>query len=178
MKFYNAVALLILAAVICFSTPALGADKYLGGTPEITAYLTGVNEFSPGQDATITVVIQNSGTNAAVFIDQSTLTRDDLPTTAKLVTAGLSSGGAPINITTDPQNLGDIPSPGMTTASFTAKITSDATLGEYTLPLTVQYQLPREQPCQPADKSDYPGPVHPGDRDDPAHDQDKTGRPD
>jgi hypothetical protein len=140
MKYHFTLTLLILAAVICFGTPALGADKYLGGTPEITAYLTGVNEFSPGQDATITVVIQNSGTNAAVFIDQSTLTRDDLPTTAKLVTAGLSSGGAPINITTDPQNLGDIPSPGTTTASFTAKITSDATLGEYTIPLTVQYK--------------------------------------
>jgi hypothetical protein len=140
MKFYNTAALLILAAVICCCTPVLGADKYLGGTPEITAYLTGVNEFSPGQDATITVVIENSGTNAAVFIDKSTLTRDDLPTTAKLVTAGLSSGGAPINITTDPQNLGDLQSPGITTASFTAKITSDATLGEYTLPLTVQYK--------------------------------------
>jgi hypothetical protein len=140
MKFSNTIALLILAAVICCCTPALGADKYLGGTPEITAYLSGVNEFSPGQDATITVVIQNSGTNAAVFIDQSTLTRDDLPTTAKLVTAGLSSGGAPINITTDPQNLGDLQSPGMSTASFTAKITSDATLGEYTIPLTVQYK--------------------------------------
>ncbi|MGB8220816.1 MAG: NEW3 domain-containing protein [Methanoregula sp.] len=140
MKYYYTVALLILAAVVCCCMPALGADKYLGGTPEITAYLTGVNEFSPGQDATITVVIQNSGTNAAVFIDQSTLTRDDLPTTAKLVTAGLSSGGAPINITTDPQNLGDLQSPGMSTASFTAKITSDATLGEYTIPLTVQYK--------------------------------------
>ena len=31
-------------------------------------------------------------------------------------------------------------SPGITTASFSAKITSDATLGEYTLPLTIQYQ--------------------------------------
>ena len=48
-----------------------------------------------------------------------------------------SRPGAPINITTDSQNLGDIPSPGLTTASYTAKITSDATLGEYTLPLTV-----------------------------------------
>ena len=139
MKFYNAVALLILAAVISI-TPALGADKYLGGTPEITAYLSGVNEFSPGQDATITVVIENSGTNAAVFANQGTLTPVDLPTTAKLITVGLSSGGAPINITTDPQNLPDLPSPGITTAKFSAKITSDATLGEYTLPLTIQYQ--------------------------------------
>ncbi len=118
----------------------MGAEKYIGGTPEITAYLSGVNEFSPGQDATITVVIQNSGTSAVVFTDQGTLTPADVPTTAKLVTVGLSSGGAPINITTGPQNLGDLPSPGITTASFAAKITSDATLGEYTLPLTIQYQ--------------------------------------
>ena len=139
MKYHFTLALLILAAVFCI-TPALGADKYLGGAPEISAYLSGVNEFSPGQDATITVVIQNSGTSAVVFTNQGTLTPADVPTTAKLVTVGLSSGGAPINITTDPQKLGDIPSPGITTASFSAKITSDATLGEYALPLTIQYQ--------------------------------------
>ena len=139
MKYHFTLALLILTAVFCI-TPALGADKYLGGAPEISAYLSGVNEFSPGQDATITVVIQNSGTSAVVFTNQGTLTPADVPTTAKLVTVGLSSGGAPINITTDPQNLGDIPSPGITTASFSAKITSDATLGEYTLPLTIQYK--------------------------------------
>jgi len=139
MKYHFTLALLILAAVLCI-TPALGAEKYIGGTPEITAYLSGVNEFSPGQDATITVVIQNSGTSAVVFTNQGTLTPADIPTTAKLVTVGLSSGGAPINIKTDPQNLADIPSPGITTASFAAKITSDATLGEYTLPLTIQYK--------------------------------------
>ena len=139
MKYHFTLALLIVAALLCI-TPALGAEKYIGGTPEITAYLSGVNEFSPGQDATITVVIQNSGTSAVVFTDQGTLTPADVPTTAKLVTVGLSSGGSPINIKTDPQNMGDLPSPGITTASFAAKVTSDATLGEYTLPLTIQYQ--------------------------------------
>ena len=79
-----------------------GTGKIQGGSPQISAYIAGTNEFSPGQDATITVVIQNSGT-AAVFIDQGTLPQADLPTTAKLVTVGLSSGGAPINITTDPR---------------------------------------------------------------------------
>ncbi|MGA9087325.1 MAG: S-layer protein, partial [Methanoregula sp.] len=63
MKYHFTLALLIVAALLCI-TPALGAEKYIGGTPEITAYLSGVNEFSPGQDATITVVIQNSGTSA------------------------------------------------------------------------------------------------------------------
>jgi hypothetical protein len=139
MKLYNALSLLILAAVFC-SMPALAVDKYVGGSPEITAYISGVNEFSPGQDATITVILQNSGTNTAKFTNQGTLADDDLATTAKLVTVGLSQGTAPVVIKTDPQSLGDIKSPGKTTATFTAKITSDATLGEYTLPLLVQYK--------------------------------------
>ncbi|MFA7695643.1 MAG: S-layer protein, partial [Methanoregula sp.] len=139
MELNNALALLLIAAVFC-CMPALGVDKYVGGSPEITAYISGVNEFSPGQDATITVIIQNSGTNTAKFTSQGTLADDDLATTAKLVTVGLDSGTAPIVIKTDPQSLGDIKSPQKTTATFTAKITSDATLGEYTLPLTVKYK--------------------------------------
>jgi hypothetical protein len=139
MNYRNTLSLLILAAVFC-CMPALAVDKYVGGSPEIMAYITGVNEFSPGQDATITVILQNSGTNEVKFTNQGTIADDDLATTAKLVTVGLSQGTAPIVIKTDPQSLGDIRSPGKITATFTAKITSDATLGEYTLPLLVQYK--------------------------------------
>ncbi|HVP96913.1 S-layer protein [Methanoregula sp.] len=138
MKNYTTCAVLLLAAVLCVM-PVLGQEKYLGGAPQVTAYIAGTNDFSPGEDATITVVIRNSGTNAVMFTDQGTLPQTDLPTTAKLVTAALSSGGAPINITTGTQALGDIPSPGVTTVSFSAKITSDADMGSYTLPLEVQY---------------------------------------
>jgi hypothetical protein len=138
MKSYTTIALLVLAAICC-TMPVLGAEKYLGGSPQVTAYIAGTNQFSPGQDATIIVDIQNSGTSQVLYTNEGTLPQEDLPTTAKLVTVGLSGEGTPINITTDAQNLGDLPSPGIATASFTAKITSDATLGEYTLPLMVQY---------------------------------------
>ena len=138
MRNHSAPVILILIVLVC-SMPALAQEKYLGGSPQLTAYISGTNEFSPGQDATITVVIQNSGTNAVTFYNQGTLPQADLPTTAKLVTVSLANGGAPINITTGTQMLGDIPSPGVTTASFSATITSDATLGSYTVPLTVQY---------------------------------------
>jgi len=138
MKANTLIALMIFAAVFC-SIPALAQEKYLGASPQITAYIAGTNEFSPGQDATITVDIQNSGTSQVLFTNQGTLPQADLPTTAKLVTAGLSGAGTPINITTNAQNLGDISSPGITSASFSAKITSDAMLGQYTLPLFVQY---------------------------------------
>ncbi len=117
MKYHFTLALLILAAVICI-TPALGADKYLGGTPEITAYLTGVNEFSPGQDATITVVIENSGTNAAVFIDQSTLDPGRSPHYGKTRHGGPLVRGCSDQHHDRPAEPWRHPSPGMTTASY------------------------------------------------------------
>lgn len=139
MKNYTTCAVLLLTAVLCVM-PVLGQEKYLGGSPRVTAYIAGTNDFFPGEDATIMVEIRNSGTEAVMFTDQGTLPQTDLPTTAKLVTVGLSSGGAPINITSGPLALGDIPSPGVTTVSFPAKITSDADMGSYTLPLAVQYE--------------------------------------
>ena len=83
MKQNTALIFLILMAA-CFAVPVTGIDQYLGGSPQMTAYISGVNEFSPGQDATITVVIQNSGTNAVKFVGHSMLAQNDLPTTAKL----------------------------------------------------------------------------------------------
>jgi hypothetical protein len=139
MKFSTTVAFLILTAVFC-SMPVAGATQFFGGSPQVTAYISGVNEFSPGQDATVTVILQNSGTNVIKYTNLGTITPDDNPTTAKLLTVGLSPGTAPIVIKTDPQNVGDLVSPGLVTVSFSAKITADATLGEYQLPLSVQYQ--------------------------------------
>jgi len=138
MKSHTIIPLLLLAGLLCIM-PALGQEKYQGGSPQITAYIAGTNQFSPGQDTMITVVIRNSGASAVMFTDQGTLPQADLPTTAKLLTVGLSGEGTPVNITTDAQNLGDLGSPGMTSAGFSAKITNDATLGQYTLPLSVQY---------------------------------------
>jgi hypothetical protein len=139
MKHHTALILLVLMAAVC-TVPVTGIDQYLGGSPQMTAYISGVNEFSPGQDANITVVIQNGGTSAMKFVDHNALSQDDLPTTAMLVTAGLSGNNTPIVVKTDPQNLGIIGSPGMVTATFSAKITSNATLGNYQLPLTLTYK--------------------------------------
>ncbi|MGB7788080.1 COG1361 S-layer family protein [Methanoregula sp.] len=139
MKHYTALIILVLMAAFC-TVPVMGTDQFIGGSPQMTAYISGINEFSPGQDATITVVIQNGGTSAMKFVDHNTLSQDDLPTTALLVTAGLSGNTTPIIVKTDPQNLGDIGSPGIVTATFAAKITSNATLGDYQLPLTLSYR--------------------------------------
>ncbi|WP_292370418.1 COG1361 S-layer family protein, partial [Methanoregula sp. UBA64] len=133
------VMILVLGLALCIS-PALCATKYIGASPAITAYVGGTNEYSPGEDATITVVLQNGGTNWLAFTNRGTIAPEDVGTTAKLVKVGLDAGTAPIVIKTDPQQIGDLASPGKTTVKFTAKITQDATLGEYQLPLTVKYK--------------------------------------
>jgi len=139
MKRYATLIFLILMVAFC-TAPVMGVNQYLGGSPQMTAYISGVNEFSPGQNVNITVVIQNSGTNTMLFTSHDTLSQTDLPTTAKLATAGLSGDNTPIIIKTDPYNIGDIDSPGIVTATFSATITSNATMGNYQIPLTLTYK--------------------------------------
>lgn len=138
MNYNHAIFILILSSLF-YCVPALGAEQYRGGTPEITAHIGGINEFSAGQNAIITVIIQNSGTASEKFTGRGTLNHEDLPTTAKLVAADLSSGNAPVAIKTGTHMLGDIRSPGTTTVLFPVKITSDATSGNYTLLLNIRY---------------------------------------
>jgi len=56
-----------------------------------------------------------------------------------VVNIGLSPGNAPIVVKTGPQNIGDLATQKTATVKIATKITSDATEGEYTLPLTIQY---------------------------------------
>jgi hypothetical protein len=130
---------LLLLLAFC-SAPVLGATKYLGSSPELSAAIAGTNEFTPGQDATISIVVQNSGLNTYKFVNEGTIERDDLPNTAKLVTIGLSAGTAPVTVKTDPQMVGDIKGTGTVTVKMNVKISSNATAGEYSLPLIIQYK--------------------------------------
>jgi hypothetical protein len=130
---------LLLLLAFC-SAPVHGATKYLGSSPELSAAIAGTNEFTPGQDATISIVVQNSGLNTYKFVNEGTIERDDLPNTAKLVTIGLSAGTAPVIVKTDPQMAGDIKGTGTVTVKMNVKISGNATAGEYRLPLIIQYK--------------------------------------
>jgi hypothetical protein len=171
MKYCNYLLVFLAFLLIC-SLPAMGVTTYTGGSPKMSAAISGANEFTPGQDAVITVVIQNSGVstsknawvggavttvttrpdlskdnydnNYAVWQGSGTITRDDVPMTAKMVTVSLSSGTAPVIVKSDPQNIGDIASAGSKTVTISTKITADATEGEYQLPLTIGYTYLRD----------------------------------
>ena len=138
MKYFGALIVFIILWLLC-CMPVTGMTSYLGGSPQISASIAGTNEFTPGQDAVIHITVQNSGVESLQFALKGTIATDDLPTTAKGVTVALSSGDAPVIIRGDPQVAGDIKSQGIATVAITAKITADATDGEYQLPLTIRY---------------------------------------
>jgi len=138
MKYYRIIIVFLALGFLCM-IPVMGVTTYLGGSPHISAAISGTNEFTAGQDASVKVIVWNSGLSNLQFETKGTIERDDLPTTAKMVTVGLSAGNAPFIVKSDPQTVGDIKSEGMVTVTIATKITSDATEGKYQLPLTIRY---------------------------------------
>jgi hypothetical protein len=138
----------LLAGIACIAlviVPGSAATKYLGGAPSFSATVNGINEFAPGEDATVSILVKNDGLFDVKQLDWGgPIQPEDLPTTAKMVTIGLASGSDLLFVKTDPQKVGDIPGNGNTvTVRYTVKISSNATAGEYTMPLTLRYQYPR-----------------------------------
>ncbi len=138
MKYPKAILILLLLSFIGIM-PVIGVDTYVGSAPQMSAAISGVNEFIPGQDVTINVIVRNSGVNDLKFLTIGTIDRDDLPTTAKMVMVGLGAGSAPVVIKSDSKNVGDIKSQGLVTVPILAKILSNASMGEYQIPLTIRY---------------------------------------
>ena len=156
MKYYRLI-IVFLVLWSCCSLPVMGVTTYLGGSPQMSVLISGVNEFSPGQDATIKVIVRNSGVENLKFVMGGSIERDDLPTTAKMVTVGLSAGDAPIIVKSDPQNVGDIKSNESRMVTITTKILSHANEGEYQIPLTITYTYlaSSDQPASDILQSDY-----------------------
>jgi len=143
---YRRLAMALVALILCcaITAPVPAATKYNLGSPEISATVDGVNEFTPGQDATIHVLVRNTGVNELKQLDRGTIDPEDLPTTAKQMTVGLASGSTDILIKTDPQMVGDLKgNANPIRVNFVAKITENATYGEYQMPLTIRYRYVR-----------------------------------
>jgi hypothetical protein len=136
----NTIFLSILLILCLFLiAPAMAGTKYMAGSPQMSAYIAGTNEFSPGQEAKITIVVENTGTNEFKFVQSGIVDREDLPNTAKFVIVGLDAGTAPLVVKSDPQMLGDIKAGSSANAIFTTKINSDAASGSYMLIVPINY---------------------------------------
>jgi len=117
----------------------MAGSKYMAGSPELSAYISGTNEFRPGDDVKLTIVIENTGLNEFKFVQSGIVDRDDQPNTAKFLTVTLEAGDAPILVKSDPQMLGDLKGSSSASAVFSTKIQSDAPSGTYEIPLTLNY---------------------------------------
>ena len=124
---------------ICVTAPVMAGEKYMAGNPELSAYISGTNEFSPGDDVKLTIVIENTGLNEFKFVQSGIVNTDDQPNTAKFLTVTLNAGDAPIVIKSDPQMLGDLKGASSVMAVFSTKIQSDAPSGTYQIPLSLNY---------------------------------------
>jgi hypothetical protein len=133
------VILIGIAALLIVASPASAGEQYMAGSPELSAYLGGTNEFSPGQEVQIAVVVENSGLNQFKFVKTGIVDRDDLPNTAKFLTVTLDAGQTPFIIKTDPQMLGDLKASSTATGKFTVRIPSDTPAGIYNLPVKLSY---------------------------------------
>jgi len=139
MANYVKISCILLILFACLIAPAMAGTKYMAGSPQLSAYISGTNEFSPGNSTQITIVIENTGLNEFKFVNSGIVDRDDLPNTAKFLTVRLQPGNAPLAIKSDPQMLGDLKGATSTNAIFTTKINADAPAGNYNLPVDISY---------------------------------------
>ena len=135
--------LTLLMCSILTVVPASAVTQHLGSGPSFTAAVIGTNEFVPGDDATIRILVKNTGLNSMKQVMMGTIEPEDQQNTAKTVTIGLASAGDAVLIKTDPQMAGDIKGGNTVTVEFKVKISSNATAGEYPLPLILRYKYPR-----------------------------------
>jgi hypothetical protein len=119
--------------------PSMAGSQFTSGSPELSAYISGTNEFNPGDDVQLPLVIENSGLNEFEYSQQSIINRDDLPNTAKFLTVTLLPGDAPVIVKSDSQMLGDLDGGSTVNAVFTTKIEPDAAGGTYLMPVMLNY---------------------------------------
>ena len=88
---------LIAIIMVFFMAPAMAGTLYISDGPTFTATIAGTNQFSPGKDMQLPVKIENRGLNYLKFVQAGYIERDDLPNTAKFVTASTCPRGLPGN---------------------------------------------------------------------------------
>ena len=130
----------LIAVLALLAAPVLAGEKDLFGSPKLSAAISGTNEFTPGEDVTLTVKVMNTGTTDVTIVQSGIITAEDKPNTAKLLVVGLLPGTAPVTVKTDPQMVGDLLGGESVSAAFSVKISRYAAGGVYNLPLQLSYQ--------------------------------------
>ncbi len=128
----------VVLALLAVS-PVMAGTKFMTGSPDLSASIAGTNEFSPGDDVNLQVVIGNTGLNQYKIIQSGIIDPSDLSSTAKQLTVALGASDTPIVIKADPQVVGDLLASTTATATFHIKVNQDAPAGTYQVPVVLNY---------------------------------------
>ncbi len=139
MRGYLYVCLAALAVITLAIAPVSAGTKVMAGSPQLDAHIASTNEFSPGDDVNLQVVIGNTGLNQFMIVESGYITPVDLSNTAKQLTATLDAGDAPLVVKADPQIMGDLPASATATATFHITVNKYAAAGTYQLPVILNY---------------------------------------
>jgi hypothetical protein len=131
---------LIAIVMVFLMAPVMAGTLYISDGPTFVATIAGTNQFSPGKDVQLPVKIENRGLNYLKFVQTGYIERDDLPNTAKFVTATLAPGDSPVIVKSDSQVVGDLTGGKSVQVVYNIKIPKQAASGEYILPLSISYQ--------------------------------------
>ncbi len=82
-KFLRSAGLFFLVLALLAVSPVMAGTKFMTGSPDLSASIAGTNEFSPGDDVNLQVVIGNTGLNQYKIIQSGIIDPSDLSSTAK-----------------------------------------------------------------------------------------------
>ncbi len=150
--FFSIFLIFILTALI---SPAYAGDKYSAGEMVMTAGIGGSNELQIGEKTQVIVTVANAGLINMKFVNTGTITPDYLPTTALSLTALLEGGSSPVQVSSDPQVLGDVQAGTVVQAPFVVTVPDYAQAGSYQLPLTLKYKYMEEATQHGLDEIQY-----------------------
>ena len=136
---YLNVCLAALAVILLAIAPVSAGEKIMAGSPQLDAHIASTNEFSPGDDVNLQVVIGNTGLDKFMIVESGYITPVDLSNTAKQLTATLDAGNAPLVVKADPQMVGDLPASATATATFHITVNKYAAAGTFQLPVMLNY---------------------------------------
>lgn len=126
----------ILFAVVVVTVASGTAVAAVTGSPQIEVTFAD-NTVSPGEETTLDVVLSNSGD-----LDSGSATNPSLNsevTTARSLSVDVSSGDAPMAITTNRQQTGDLATGSPRTVSFDISVNDSAEAGTYRIPVKFEY---------------------------------------
>ncbi len=131
--------LISIVLALCAVSPVMAGTQIMAGSPQLDAHIAGTNEFSPGDDVNLQVVIGNTGLNQFMIVESGIISPSDLSNTAKQLTATLDAGDAPLVVKASPQIVGDLPASSSATATFHITVNQYASAGTYQIPVVLNY---------------------------------------